>query len=106
MVEAPEALPPLSAAVEVAAYHIAQEALHNVVRHAEARRCVIRLEVDGARLVVEVQDDGRGLPSELRPGVDLQAMRERAAELGGTCTIETTSRGTRVHARVPLEQGP
>lgn len=104
-VEAPAAIPPLSAAVDVAAYRIAQEALQNVVRHAQARSCVIRLAVDDAQLSIEIQDDGRGLPPDYRAGVGLHAMRERAVELGGTCVIDRTPRGTRVHAQVPLQQG-
>ncbi|MGH2523275.1 MAG: histidine kinase, partial [Anaerolineales bacterium] len=57
----PHGLPPLSAAVEVAAYRIALEALTNVVRHAHARRCLVRLCVaEGKMLQVEVSDDGVG----------------------------------------------
>ena len=101
-VEAPERLPPLPAAVEVAVYRIAQEALTNVVRHAEARRCAVRLWLDGA-LCLEVQDDGRGLPAGHRRGVGLVSMRERAAELGGACTVEPRpGGGTRVQATLPL----
>ena len=58
-VDAAGALPPLPAAVEVAAYRIAQEALANVARHAGARRCTLRLELDGAEaLCLEIGDDG------------------------------------------------
>ena len=57
-VTAPQQLPPLSAAVEVAAYRIAQEAMTNVLRHANAGTCLVRLELDeGLRL--EIADDGR-----------------------------------------------
>ncbi|MGH2522240.1 MAG: sensor histidine kinase, partial [Anaerolineales bacterium] len=100
----PHGLPPLSAAVEVAAYRIALEALTNVVRHAHARRCLVRLCVaEGKMLQVEVSDDGVGLPADLRAGVGLTSMRERAAELGGACVIERApDRGTRVVARLPL----
>lgn len=104
--EAPEHLPALPAAVEVAAYRIAQEALANVVRHAGARRCRVRLEVDG-HLELEVADDGRGLRRHGaaladHDGVGLASMRERAAELGGICAVESTSRGTIVRARLPV----
>jgi signal transduction histidine kinase len=103
-VEAPADLAPLPAAVEVAAYRIATEALTNVVRHAGARHCAVRLSVAGGHtLVVEVTDDGLGIPSHHRPGVGLASMRERAAELLGTCTVERGPRGgTRVEARLPL----
>ena len=104
-VEAPERLPPLPAAVEVAAYRIAQEALTNVVRHAQARTAVVRLALDepAGALRLEVADDGRGLPASPRAGVGLASMRERAAELGGACTVESRpGGGTRVSARLPL----
>jgi signal transduction histidine kinase len=101
-VEAPEVLPPLPAAVEVAAYRIVQEALMNVARHAHARTCAIRLALtDGLR--VEVSDDGLGLPPSYRAGVGLGSMRERAVELGGRCTIERLNgAGTRVEAWLPV----
>ena len=101
-VEGPDALPPLPAATEVAAYRIALEALTNAARHAQARRCVLRLAVDGA-LELEVCDDGRGIPAVHRPGVGLASMRQRAHEVGGTCTVHPEpGGGTRVTARLPL----
>ena len=102
-VEAPESLSPLPAAVEVAAYRIAQEALTNVARHAGARACRIRLSIsDGLEL--EISDDGIGLPEDHPAGVGLSSMRERAAELGGTCVVEPgPAGGTCVLARLPLE---
>ena len=96
----------LPAAVEVAAYWIVNEAMTNVVRHAGATRCDVRLQrsADGMLHAV-VQDDGRGLAPGWRPGVGTSSMRERAAELGGT--VETRAgaqgRGTVVHARIPCE---
>jgi signal transduction histidine kinase len=103
-VEAPESLPPLPAAVEVAAYRIALEALANVVRHAHASNCIMRLALSDKVLIVEVRDDGEGLPKGYHAGVGISAMRERAAELGGSCAVETmTSGGTRVSARLPLQ---
>jgi signal transduction histidine kinase len=102
LVDIPEELPALPAAVEVAAYHIAVEALINVVRHAHAHTCRIRLMVDTA-VCMEISDDGRGLPAACRAGVGLQSMRERAAELGGTCTVAPIATGgTCVRARLPL----
>jgi signal transduction histidine kinase len=100
-------LPPLTAAVEVAAYRIALEALANVIRHARADHCVIRfaLAQNGAEaaLEVEIEDDGRGLPEAPRAGVGLRSMRERAEEVGGTLGVEAARpHGTRVRARLPL----
>ena len=101
-IDAPERLPSLPAAVEVACYRIAQEALTNVVRHAEARTCRVALAV-GDALCLEVRDDGRGLPPNHCAGVGLTSMRERAEELGGSCTIEPApGGGTCVRARLPL----
>jgi signal transduction histidine kinase len=103
-VEAPEEdLPPLSAAVEVAAYRIVQEALTNVTRHARARTCVVRLgAAEAGWLTVEVEDDGEGLARPTRRGVGLLSMRERAEELGGSCLVEARPEGgTRVLARLP-----
>jgi signal transduction histidine kinase len=108
-VEAPEKLPPLSAAVEVAAYRIAQEALTNVVRHAAADACTVSVAIDeGSVLCLEVRDDGRGIPgllenSPARAGVGLTSMRERATELGGSLVVEPLPEGgTSVRARLPL----
>jgi signal transduction histidine kinase len=102
--EAPEALPELSAAIEVAVYRIALEALTNVVRHAHAQRCLVHLELGDAReLCLVITDDGIGLPADMQAGVGLTSMRERAAELGGTCQITTRSpHGTRVEVRLPV----
>jgi len=103
-VEAPDPLPPLPAAVEVAAYRIAQEALANAVRHARASRCTVRLSFDLANeaLVVTIEDDGVGIAPERRAGVGSASMRERAEELGGSCVIQSPSGGgTRVCALLP-----
>jgi signal transduction histidine kinase len=103
--EGPEELPALTAAVEVAAYRIALEALTNVVRHADARNCTIRLMLDeeAGTLSLEVEDDGRGIGEDPRTGVGMSSMRERAEELGGSYSIEAApSGGTRVRAFLPF----
>jgi len=103
VVEAPDELPPLPAAVEVAAYRIAREALTNATRHARARTCRIRLALD-AGLRLEISDDGIGLPPERRAGVGLVSMRERADELGGACEITSApGHGTWILAVLPFE---
>jgi two-component system NarL family sensor kinase len=105
VVEAPDPLPALSAATEVAVYRIAEEALTNVVRHAKARSCLVRLSV-GDDLCLEIVDDGLGLPIDRPVGVGLTSIRERAAELGGVCLVESIpSGGTRVIAHLPLTSG-
>ncbi len=107
VVEESNPLPGLPAAVEVAAYRIAMEAMNNVQCHAEATRCVVQLELDRA-LALEIVDDGKGVSPEAASGVGMQSMRERARELGGTLTIgDREGGGTRVMARLPVgEVGP
>jgi len=101
-IDAPERLPPLPAAVEVAAYRIVLEAITNVVRHAHARSCAVSLGV-GNGLHLDIRDDGRGIPADRRPGVGLSSMRERAAELGGKCEVgPAPGGGTSVVAWLPL----
>src|SRR3982074_2026007 len=75
LLEAPESLPPLPAAIEVAIYRIVDEALTNVLRHAHARTCFVRLKID-ERVELEITDDGVGLPASMRIGVGLLSMRE------------------------------
>ncbi len=126
-VTAPDPMPPLPAAVEVAAYRIAQEALTNVVKHARAKSCVITITLlDGSNrsddrsddfsrlpaqttkvvttsLQLEIRDEGVGLPPNRRAGVGLSSMRERTEEIGGSCIVETIpAGGTRVAARLPI----
>ena len=108
-IEAPQHLPSLPAAVEVACYRIAQEAMTNVARHAKAHTCRVRLSIDEAKdaIALEIVDDGVGLSEDRRAGVGMTSMRERAAELGGTCEVTPAAMGgatggTRVLARLPL----
>ncbi|WP_269802750.1 sensor histidine kinase [Actinocorallia populi] len=103
----------LPAAVEVAVFRIVSEALNNVVRHAGAARCTVRLAAGEGLVRLEVSDDGRGVPPGALVGVGLVAMRERAEELGGRCSIvQGAEGGTTVSAvipaimeRVPVVQG-
>jgi two-component system NarL family sensor kinase len=102
-VDGPTPPPALPAAVEVAAYRIALEAMTNVSRHANAHEAKVRVSIDGA-LHIEITDDGSGLPKAYRAGVGITSMRERATELGGCCTIEPANpHGTVVRATLPLE---
>ncbi|WP_233358994.1 sensor histidine kinase [Thermomonospora amylolytica] len=116
VVEPGPALGELPAAAEVAAYRIVAEALNNARRHAEATRVTVRMcceHDEGAeRLTLVVADDGVGLPvlpdgRVPHAGVGLGSMRERAAELGGTCTIgPRPGGGTEVIAHLPLSPAP
>jgi signal transduction histidine kinase len=101
-VEAPEDLPNLPAAVEVAVYRIVQEALTNVARHAQAHSCVVRLAVN-EDVALEIVDDGVGIRAGRGAGVGLSSMHERASELGGSCIVQSVPKGgTQVLVRLPL----
>lgn len=100
--ERPARLPPLSPAIEVACLRIVQEALHNVVRHAQAKRAfvVLRASDDARTLLLTVRDDGRdaGGPE----GNGLGSIRDRAASLGGAATFSSSDRGSRWDVEIPL----
>jgi signal transduction histidine kinase len=99
----PDPLPPLSAAVEVAAYRIALEAMTNAARHAQAQSCAVRLQAEDTRLTLTVVDNGRGLEPSGRTGVGFHSMRERAEELGGRLSIESGEKeGVWVTAVLPF----
>jgi signal transduction histidine kinase len=106
-VEASEDLPLLPAAVEVACYRIAQEAIANATRHSGAGTCHVSLSLDeeNGSLELEVVDDGVGVADDRNAGVGMSSMRERAEELGGILIVETLPEGgTRVLSRLPLSQ--
>jgi signal transduction histidine kinase len=100
-VTAPGALPALSAAVEVAAYRVAVEAVTNVARHAGVAAACVRFRLPETGLEIEVTDAGRP-GATWRAGVGLDSMRERVEQLGGTLVAGPTPEGGRVHASVPL----
>jgi signal transduction histidine kinase len=96
----------LPASVDLAAFRILQEALTNVIRHAGTSNATVRVVHDGEMLVLEVEDDGRGLPSNGGAGLGtgIQGMRERAAALGGALDAgPRPGGGFRVLARLPLD---
>jgi DNA-binding NarL/FixJ family response regulator len=77
-------LPPGAAAVRPAAYRIVQEALTNVLRHADATSVQVRVRCDGEQVTIDVHDDGTGSGAPGGSGQGIRGMRERAAALGGT----------------------
>ena len=84
-------------------YRIADEALSNVVRHAEARELLVRLERAGERLALSIVDNGRGFEVRVAPEghYGLQGMRERAEMVGGVLEVESRpGEGTTVRLRV------
>jgi two-component system NarL family sensor kinase len=95
---------PLPAAVEVAAYRIAMEAVTNAARHSSATRCEVHLRRADGELELTVQDDGHGLATDAGIGVGMGSMRERAQELGGTCIVTSGTGGTLVRARLPVDE--
>ena len=97
---------PLPAAVEVAVFRITVEALRNAARHARASSCTVTMRRERGRCVVQVSDDGDGMPEGAHAGVGVTSMRERAAELGGVVTIESlVSGGTVVTLELPVGGG-
>ncbi|PWJ49873.1 Histidine kinase-, DNA gyrase B-, and HSP90-like ATPase [Quadrisphaera granulorum] len=105
-------LPPLDPQVEQAAYRIAMEAVSNAVRHADATRCDVTVSLDheddgdgDGVLVLEIVDDGHGMPACPVPGAGLRTMRERTAELGGKLTTDSDRTGVRIVARLPVTGG-
>lgn len=98
---APAEIPDLPAAIEVAVYRIATEAITNSQRHAQAKQCTVQLAVDD-HLTLKIHDDGVGLPAGYQAGVGLSSMRERAEELGGSFAINSGNTGTVVTAVLPL----
>lgn len=101
-VEAHDDVEPLPAAVEVAAYRITLEAVTNALRHSGAATCTVTLVREDGTLVLRVRDTGQGLAADPRAGVGLTSMRERAEELGGSCTVTSDYQGTTVEARLPI----
>ena len=105
-VELPPRQPELPSQVTTAVFRIFQETLTNVVRHAEATEVRVTFREDGGRVILEVADNGRGLPADALgspKALGLLGMNERAAVLGGDVQFQSsTDRGTTVTLRLPL----
>jgi signal transduction histidine kinase len=100
--KSPDEMPALPAAIEVASYRIALEAVTNVIHHSGASRCKLELQANDW-FEITVSDNGHGLPDHLVPGVGIRSMRDRTAELGGAFTIKNNpGGGTKITARLPL----
>jgi signal transduction histidine kinase len=97
--------PALSLEMKYTLYRIAQEALHNIVKHARASFVGLLLTNQENEVILEVRDNGRGFdPAGPFPGhLGLRSMQERAAKMGGTLTIQSVpGQGTCVNVRLPL----
>lgn len=93
------------AVVRQSLYRITQEAMTNVLRHAEAKAMWVRLRSDGERVVLEVEDDGRGVGNGIGSapgGIGMAGIRQRAAELGGAATwLARKGGGTLLRVEIP-----
>jgi len=91
--------------LETTIYRLIQEALTNVVRHAQALSVRVAVAFDGAEVTVEVQDDGAGFDIDARAsGFGITGMRERVYLAGGVLSIESSERGTLLRARLAAPQ--
>ena len=103
-VAGPDPLPALPAAVEVAVFRIASEAMTNVARHADASRCRVAVDLNGS-LELTIADNGHGPAHATTSGMGWTSMRERAVELGGSCVIsDRPEGGLLVRAVLPVEE--
>src|SRR3712207_522701 len=98
---------PLSEEQELVIYRVAQEALNNVIRHAQATEAELRLERAGPHVVLTVRDNGRGIPrAALRSAQGIAGMRERALLIGAEIAITPLrGHGTEVRLSIPVEEG-
>jgi signal transduction histidine kinase len=91
--------------LEIAAFRIVEESLKNVLRHSRSSSVAIRMTRSRAELLLEVQDEGIGIPSQRdSPELGIVGMRERATELGGSLTVDSSGHGTIICARFPLAE--
>jgi signal transduction histidine kinase len=99
-------VPELDPRVQAAAFRVAQEALHNALRHSGATEISLTLSRARGRVVLEVADDGTGFDPELAPpGLGLASMRERAAAVSGQLRVRSApGAGTRVRLAVPVRE--
>ena len=103
-----EEICPLPPDVQVTLYRIAQEALNNALRHAEATKVAVSIRAEAGHVQLEVIDDGGGFDVGAAAGsggIGLQSMRERAQSIGGSLEVwSELGEGTCVRARIPLDQ--
>ena len=111
VVEVPKALGRLPNDTEIAMFRVVQECLTNIHRHSGSATAIIRIKRQNDRIILEVQDRGKGIPAEKlqklgrvgRVGVGFNGMRERLRQLGGILEIRSDESGTVVSAVLPIE---
>jgi two-component system NarL family sensor kinase len=88
-------------------FHIAREAIHNMVKHAQAKRAWLKLEKIEDRICLTIGDDGVGIPQgEALPGIGLRAMQRRASVIGADLTVESNQgKGTVIRCKVAIDEG-
>ncbi len=94
------AQPPQNETLVFTLYRLLQELLNNVCKHASATEVLIVLKAQNGSLLLEVRDNGVGIPAQKRSGFGIQGMRERVSALGGELVLESTH-GTRVIVNLP-----
>jgi signal transduction histidine kinase len=107
----PDEIGRLSDEMEIAIFRMIQECLTNIHRHSGSSAAVIRVRKEGLRILVEVQDEGKGMSPEKqlalktsgRTGVGFRGMRERLRQLGGSLDIQSNGAGTEVIATLPMQ---
>jgi signal transduction histidine kinase len=105
-ITAPAGLPELPAAVEVAAYRVAVEAVTNVARHAGVAAATVDLVLLGDRALRVAVHDGGPASGPWVPGIGLTSMRERVEQIGGSLTVDSGEEGSTVTAEIPLDVAP
>lgn len=102
----PQTFPRLSGEIETAIFRVVQEALTNVVRHAQSESARVEIDKQSEAVVVRVRDYGQGLPADIlegkKLGVGIAGMRERIRQFGGELTVTRSEPGTVVEAKIPL----
>jgi two-component system, NarL family, sensor kinase len=109
----PENFERLSADTELVIFRIVQESLTNVHRHSGSKTASIRVAREGDKIIVEVQDHGRGIPPERLAeiqsqgsGVGISGMRERLRHFNGKLFVESNGTGTKIFASLLLKAFP
>jgi signal transduction histidine kinase len=113
--DVPDGLGRLPGETEAAIFRVVQEALSNIHRHSGSKTARISMASDAEEVILEVSDEGRGIPSEILagfstgarlPGVGIAGMRERVSNMGGKFVIRSSERGTTIEMSLPLPVVP
>jgi signal transduction histidine kinase len=96
----------LSSSTSLSLYRVAQEALHNVIKHSQAKNVQVELSSDDGQILLRIIDDGLGFDlSHEVAGLGLASMRQRVQAVGGSIDISSSlKRGTRIEVRVPIQK--